>query len=56
MHDTAKVLTLVADFTFYLQLLSCVFFPPLMFPLIKYVKKETQDPTKVGTTTCIYGV
>ena len=68
MHDTAKVLTLVADFTFYLQLLSCVFFPPLMFPLIKYVEEETQDPgnigtdndpgakpTKVGTTTCIYG-
>ena len=60
--------TLVVDFTFYLQLLSCVFFPPLMFPLIKYVEEETQDPsnigtdndpgakpTKVGTTTCIYG-
>jgi hypothetical protein len=39
-----------------------------MFPLIKYVEEETQDPsnigtdndpgakpTKVGTTTCIYG-
>ena len=60
--------TLVVDFTFYLQLLSCVFFPPLMFPLIKYVEEETQHlsnigtdndpgakPTKVGTTTCIYG-
>lgn len=68
IHDIAKVFTLVADFTFYLQLLSCVFFPLLMFPLIKYVEEETQDPgnigtdndtgakqTKVGTTTCIYG-
>ena len=49
IHDIAKVFTLVVDFTFYLQLLSCVFFPPLMFPLIKYVEEETQDPSNIGT-------